>query len=91
MYKQYNHKIEGVSTDILYILSPRGVIYRSKVKIKKEAEDLNLSSRDLKLLLEFKPEIGEMSRKVEDPDSDWVCDEVVQFYCSQSVTKLVFP
>ena len=79
MYKQYNHKIEGVSTDILYILSPRGVIYRSKVKIKKDAEELSLSTRDLKLLLEFKPESVEMSRKVEDPDSDWVCDEVAHY------------
>ena len=55
--------------------SPRGIIYRSKVKIKKEAEALKLSSRDLKLLLDFKPDNNEEPRKIEDPDSDWVCDE----------------
>ena len=55
--------------------SPRGIIYRSKVKIKKEAEELKLSSRDLKLLLDFKPDNNEEPRKIEDPDSDWVCDE----------------
>ena len=55
--------------------SPRGIIYRSKVKIKKEAEELKLSNRDLKLLLDFKPDNNEEPRKIEDPDSDWVCDE----------------
>ena len=75
MFKQYNHKIEGVHTDIVYMLSPRGVIYRSRVKIKKEAEELNLSSRDLTLLMEFKPGNTETQRRVEEPDSDWECDE----------------
>ena len=45
------------------------------MKIKKEAEELKLSSRDLKLLLDFKPDNNEEPRKIEDPDSDWVCDE----------------
>lgn len=76
MYKKYNHKIEGVSTDIVYMLSPRGVIYRSRVRIKKEAAELQLSNRDLALLIDFKPGTSSASeRKVEEPDSDWVCDE----------------
>ena len=75
MYKQYNHKIEGVGTDILYILSPRGVIYRSKLKIKRHARELGLSDFDLELLLNFKSEICDVTRKVDDPDSDWIYDE----------------
>ena len=74
MYKQYVHKIEGVNTDILYILSPNGVIYRSKVKIKRHARELGLSDYDLKLLLAFKSELCDEPRKVDDPDSDWVYD-----------------
>ena len=55
--------------------SPRGIVYRSKVKIKKDMEALKLSTRDLRLLLDFKPDNNEEPRKIEDPDSDWVCDE----------------
>ena len=76
MYKQYNHKIEGVYTDILYILSPAGTIFRSKTKIKRHAEELGLTDYDLKLLLDFKSELYE-PRKVEDPDSDWIYDEAL--------------
>jgi len=75
MYKQYNHKIEGVGTDILYILSPNGVIYRSKIKLKRHARELGLSDYDLKLLLDFKNEVSEETRKIEEPDSSWVYDK----------------
>jgi len=74
MYKLYNHKIEGVNTDILYILSPGGTIFRSKIKIKRQARELGLTDNDLKLILDFKNEVFE-PKKVDDPDSDWIYDE----------------
>ena len=45
------------------------------MKIKKEAEELKLSGRDLRLLLDFKPDNNEEPRRIDEPDSDWVCDE----------------
>ena len=33
LYKQYRHKIEGIDTEILYHLSPDGIVFRSKKKI----------------------------------------------------------
>merc|ERR1711976_170828 len=43
MFKQYVHKIEGVDTEVLYHLAPNGIIYRSKKKIIKNAQELKLS------------------------------------------------
>ena len=48
---------------IIALQSPRGIIYRSKVKIKKDTEVLKLSTRDLRLLLDFKPDSNEEPRK----------------------------
>ena len=75
MFKQYNHKIEGVSTDILILMSPTGSVFRSKIKIKKEAKHLGLSDDDLQQLIEFKSEMFDEPKKIDEPDSDWVYDE----------------
>ena len=75
MFKQYNHKIEGVSTDILILMSPTGSVFRSKIKIKKEAKHLGLSDDDLQQLIEFKSEMYDEPKKIDEPDSDWVYDE----------------
>jgi len=72
MYKQYSHKIEGVDTDILYLLGPNGIIYRSKVKIKKEVEELQLSTEDLQIILQFKPEGFDAPKILENPDEEWI-------------------
>ena len=36
LYKQYSHKIEGIDTDIIYLLSPAGLVYRSRITHKKK-------------------------------------------------------
>ena len=76
MFKQYTHKIEGVDTDVLYHLAPNGVIYRSKKKIIKCAQELRLSKEDLKKIQRFKagetgPAVG---RTLDDPDESWYYD-----------------
>eukprot|EP00092_Neocalanus_flemingeri_P095652 GFUD01121700.1.p1 GENE.GFUD01121700.1~~GFUD01121700.1.p1 ORF type:complete len:587 (-),score=142.27 GFUD01121700.1:50-1762(-) len=71
MYKRYTHKIEGLNTDILYLLSPNGSIYRSRIKIKRCAEELKLSESDLKQLLAFKIEECDEPKKLENPDNEW--------------------
>jgi len=79
MFKQYVHKIEGVNTEVLYKLSPNGIIYRSKKKIAKMAQELNLSKSDLKKIQDFK--IGEnkqtAGRTVEEPDESWFFDSML--------------
>jgi len=75
MYKKYTHKIEGLDTDILYLLSPNGIIYRSKIKIKRCAAELNLTAGDLQQLLEFKVEENDEPKKIDNPDDEWVYDK----------------
>jgi len=74
MYKQYNHKIEGLDTQIIYLMSPNGGLFRSKVKIKRSATELKLSSEDLKLLMDFKIEDCDEPKKLENPDDEWYFD-----------------
>ena len=74
MFKQYTHKIEGLDTDILYLLSPDGSIYRSRIKIRRCAEQLKLSESDLQLLLDFKTEELDEPKKLENPDAEWYFD-----------------
>lgn len=76
MYKQYNHKIEGIETNILYHLSPDGTIYRSKKAIMKKGEEgeLGVDAEDLMKLVNFKPEGYQEQKTVEDPDDSWVYD-----------------
>ena len=52
MFKMYNHKIEGLDTNVLYTLSPEGTIYRSKKMLMKkgEAGELGVNTSDLLLL-----------------------------------------
>jgi len=95
MHKQYIHKIEGLDTNILYLLSPSGDIYRSKIKIKRNAKELDLSERDLQQLLNFKTEESAEPKKIENPDDDWYYDEncvpsgwLMKKYCYNSKSKV---
>ena len=75
---QYTHKIEGVDTEILYLLAPDGTLLRSLVKIKECAEKFQLTEADLQLVLAFMEEQRRTEeRRVENPDldSDWIYDE----------------
>ena len=76
MYKQYQHKIEGIDTNILYHLSPDGTIYRSKKMLMKKADDgeLGVDAQDLIKLINFKPVGFKEQRSVEVPDDSWVHD-----------------
>ena len=76
MFKDYSHKIEGVSTQVLYFLSANGVIYRSRKLIMKNAEKLNLSDADLVKIKKFKlSEKGQgIPRYLENPDDSWIFD-----------------
>ena len=76
MFKMYNHKIEGLDTNVLYTLSPEGTIYRSKKMLMKkgEAGELGVNTSDLLLLLNFKPEGYQETKTVSDPDESWVYD-----------------
>jgi len=75
MYKQYTHKIEGLDTDIIYLLCPGGVIYRSRIKIKRSAKELDLCESDLQLLMDFKVDECDEPKKLENPDEAWYFDE----------------
>lgn len=76
MYKQYQHKIEGIDTNILYHLAPDGTIYRSKKMIMKKGEEgeLGVDAGDLLRLINFKPEGYQEQKVVEEPDESWVFD-----------------
>ena len=76
MFKMYNHKIEGLDTNVLYTLSPEGTIYRSKKMLMKkgEAGELGVNTSDLLLLLNFKPEGYQETKTVSDPDESWIYD-----------------
>ena len=56
LFKTYTHRIEGVDTDVMYLLSPNGSIVRSKARLKRDFRQLGVSEADLVKLLEFKPE-----------------------------------
>jgi len=75
MFKTYNHKIEGVDTQIIHLMSPAGIVFKSRVKIKKSAEELKLSDEDLKLLLDFKVDDADEPKKLENPGDEWYFDE----------------
>eukprot|EP00092_Neocalanus_flemingeri_P035099 GFUD01038197.1.p1 GENE.GFUD01038197.1~~GFUD01038197.1.p1 ORF type:complete len:537 (+),score=136.66 GFUD01038197.1:50-1660(+) len=74
MFKQYVHKIEGVDTDVLYLLSPRGVIFRSKKSLRKSYSELGMAESDFYQLISFKPEDFDEPKKLVNPDGDWVFD-----------------
>ena len=76
MFKMYTHKIEGLDTNVLYTLSPEGTIYRSKKMLMKkgEAGELGVNTKDLLLLLNFKPEGYQETKTVSDPDESWIYD-----------------
>ena len=71
LFKQYSHKIEGVDTDVIYLLTPSGEIIRSKKKIRRDHSELQLSPGDLKKLLDFRPDDFEDCRVLENPDDNW--------------------
>jgi len=75
MYKKYTHKIEGVDTQIIHLMSPAGIVFKSRVKIKKSAAELKLSDEDLKLLLDFKIDDVDEPKKLENPGDEWYFDE----------------
>ena len=75
MYKTYNHKIEGVDTQIIHLMSPAGCVFKSRVKIKKAAEELRLSDEDLKILTDFKIDDADEPKKLENPGDEWYFDE----------------
>ena len=77
LYKKYRHSIEGVDTDVLYLVAPNGSILRSKVMLKRCWKDLGLSESDLKKLLDFKPDGFQGPddiKRLENPDDQWVYD-----------------
>ena len=77
LYKKYRHSIEGVDTDVLYLVAPNGSILRSKAMLKRNWKDLGLSESDLKKLLDFKPDGfqgAEDIKRLENPDDQWVHD-----------------
>jgi len=75
MFKKYTHKIEGVDTQIIHLMSPAGIVFKSRVKIKKSAEELKLSDEDLRLLLDFKVDDADEPKKLENPGDEWYFDE----------------
>eukprot|EP00090_Calanus_glacialis_P003567 TRINITY_DN12625_c0_g1_i1.p1 TRINITY_DN12625_c0_g1~~TRINITY_DN12625_c0_g1_i1.p1 ORF type:complete len:528 (+),score=165.00 TRINITY_DN12625_c0_g1_i1:857-2440(+) len=74
LFKQYNHKIEGVDSDVLYLLSPWGSIFRSKKSLRKYFEDVGLTEDDFHLLYNFKPDDFDQNKKLTNPDENWVYD-----------------
>ena len=76
MFKMYTHKIEGLDTHVLYLLSPNGVIYRSKKKIVRCARELKLSEEDLEKIQEFKSDEkgAAAGRTLKEPDESWIFD-----------------
>ena len=74
MFKQYSHKIEGIDTDVLYMLSPCGIILRSKISLKKYCKENKLNDEDFQRLINFKPEYGDESKRLTNPDESWVYD-----------------
>jgi len=80
LFKTYTHRIEGVDTDVMYLLSPNGSIVRSKARLKREFRQLGVSEADLRKLLEFKPEDfngPDDVKTLENPDDQWVYDPEV--------------
>jgi len=71
MFKQYNHKIEGVDSDVLYLLSPWGIIFRSKKSLRKYSEEVGLPDVDFHRLNNFKPEVDDENKKLINPDENW--------------------
>ena len=77
LYKKYRHSIEGVDTDVLYLIAPDGNIIRSKAKLKRNYKDHGLSETDVMKLLDFKPEGfqgPEDVKRLDNPDDQWVYD-----------------
>jgi len=74
MFKQYSHKIEGVESDVLYLLSPWGTIFRSKTSLKKYCKENSVNNEDFQKLINFKPEYGDESKRLMNPDDTWVYD-----------------
>jgi len=80
LFKTYTHRIEGVDTDVMYLLSPNGSIVRSKARLKRDFRQLGVSEADLRKLLEFKPEDfhgPDDVKTLENPDDQWVYDPEV--------------
>jgi len=74
MFKQYTHKIEGVDSDVLYLLSPKGVIFRSKKSLRTYCSDEGLGEKDLDQIMTFKPEYFNEPKKLVYPDENWLFD-----------------
>jgi len=74
MFKLYIHKIEGIDTDVLYLLSPGGIIFRSKKRLEKCKDDLGLTDAEYQELMKFKSLNLIEQRKLVTPDESWVYD-----------------